>query len=317
MIPAPVGAIDAQSEQPEVDLTPQLFEQASVIQPEPQGDRGTFLTLDSPSRTDDPLTFSLAPGTTFEGQIIFGNDTGSEMDFLLFCLLDYIQTPCIKGQDEVVFRFKLESGQQEVMDVYLSGLGEGLHDLLVVVFYLPDVHLTDPQFRQDSRFLYTFHRVNVIVGDDHQKLEIEYHPFNEPDEFAARGINVLTLTQAKPQSPWDSPWHFADVSAGESIAFHLWWNNAQAFPTTFAVVAFMDYRQAPISGDLSVLYGELASHRRADIVGSAMAPRSPNLHEFVVLVIENPYTTLAQQALVDQPVPFFVYSSDRVLITVR
>jgi hypothetical protein len=316
IVPVPIGAIGTQPEQ-EVDLGSQPSEQAPVIQPESQEAGGTSLTLDSPLRTDDPLTFSLALGTPFEGQVIFGNDTGAELGFLLLCLLDYVQTPCIRGQGEAVFRFELKTGEREVMEVYLPELAEGLHDLLVVVFLMPDAHLTDPQFQENSRFLYHFHRVNVLVGDVHRKPEIKYRSFDEPDEFAARGINVLALTQAKPRDPWDAPWHFADLSPGESVTFHLWWNNTQASPATFAAVAFLGYQQVPISGDLPILYGELAGHRRADIVGNVTVPADPGPHEFVILVIENPYTVLSQSTLVDQPLPLFVYSTDRVLITVQ
>jgi hypothetical protein len=279
-----------------------------------QAPEGTMaLMVYSESRTADPLTFAVEAGKGFEGEFAFGNLSGSEMDFVLLCLVDYVQTPCASDEGETTQRFALKNREQERGRLALKPLAAGLHDLVLVVFFQPDNHSVDERFRQDSRFMYIFRRVNLLVGDSRQPPAVEYRAFDEPDTFAKQGMNVLALTQEKIAEPWASPWLRSTLSAGQATPFNVWVNNVQQTPARLAVVALLDYEQVALTDKGPVLYGELAGQSRADIAGS-VAPGKAGQQEFLVLLIENPYIDLAEQAQKREPLPFFVTSSGRVMV---
>ena len=115
---------------------------------------------------------------------------------------------------------------------------------------------------------------------------------------------------------WNSvatPWLSSTLSAGQASPFNVWVNNTQPTTARMAVVALLDYEQVALADKQPALYGELAGQSRADIAGS-VAPSQPGQHELLVLLIENPYIYLAEQARSRQPLPFFVTSSGRVLL---
>ncbi|MCW5854170.1 MAG: hypothetical protein KIT87_29145 [Anaerolineae bacterium] len=284
----------------------------------PEGvERVTTLKVTSAARGVDAVTFALAPGATFEGQVVFGNQTGLDMEFTLVCLVDYIQTPCVKGQSQTAIPYKLTNGTQQEFELTIPGLAEGLHDLIVVVFNVPNLHAVDSQFRGDSRFLFSFNRTNIIVGQHATPPTIRAQVNGTANEKAAQGLSGLSLTATHDEGADGAPWRQAQPEPGESVPFHLWWNNGQDTAATVAMVTLLDWQQTPMVNGAPVLYAALDPFTQVEVAGAVQAPPTPGQHEMVTLVFENPFTELSKLPSQDKPTPTFVYSTERVLFDVK
>jgi len=284
----------------------------------PEGvERVTTLKVTSAARGVDAVTFALAPGATFEGQVVFGNQTGLDMEFMLVCLVDYIQKPCVKGQSQTAIPYQLSNGAQQEFGLVIPGLTEGLHDLVIVVFNVPNLHAVDSEFRGDSRFLFSFNRTNIIVGQNATPPALRAQVHGTPNEKAAQGLSGLSLTATHDEGPDGAPWRQAQPKPGESVPVHLWWNNGQDTAATVAMVTLLDWQQTPMLNGAPVLYAGLDPFTQIEVAGAVQAPPTPGPREPVTLVFENPFTELSKLPSQDKPAPTFVYSTERVLFDVQ
>lgn len=286
----------------------------------PGGDwmqRGSFLGFTSPAKTANPETFAIASGAKLTGQISFGNGRGKELGYLMVCLIDYVQTPCGKGQTSPTDRFTLANGAIHKVDVEMTGLRDGLHDYIVVVFFVPDLHDTDDEYRSDSRFLFLFNRMNIIVGASMTPPSVQFQPIGEPNEGAKQGEGVIALTSKTDQGPDSDPLRVVRLSKGQSQPFHVWWNNPMDQPSRLALITFIDFKQTPLLGGKPVLFGEMAAHSQAILTGAVPAPTEPGPHELVTLIIENPFVSMAGQANSATPISLMVNSTERALVQLR
>lgn len=280
---------------------------------------GYLFYLDAPGRTKNPQVLAVPRDGSFEAVVLAGNYGIKDHDFAVVCILDYIQVPCHDGASEKAFRFHLASNAETRLGVSLP-LAPGTHDLVFLTFYDPDTHSTEQAFRQDTRFLYAFHRVQIIAGDATRPApEIAQQiagRFSEPADQQA-GAGFFTLSRDKFTDPSQAPWHEQEISAGAPLQFFAAYSNPEAVTRTVALMAFLDFDQAPWDAAHPTFFAQLDAGARADVPARLSAPAAPGEHELVVVAIDNPYLDLAAQAGAGQPRSFFANSTDRVLLHVR
>lgn len=306
-LPQPAGG---QSEPGEAPLAPEMS--LEEIRQEARQSGGFLFYMDSPFRAESYDTYRIPAGGEFSAEVLFGNYEPTESDFLLSCLVDYLQTPCAEGLPGQAYRFTLPSQTDYTFHIRLSDLAEGMHDLIFLIFEGPDEHTTTPEFRGESRDLFNFYRVNLCVGESTSPPSIAYTPFSEPDEFAPQGMYLYTISREVLLDPWQTPWYSENLNPGQEVGYYATLNNPEPFPTGFALVAFLNFEQVPVAPDHMVFYGQVESQKRASVETSLVAPIEPGSYELLVLMVDNPYIDLASQDLSPD-----INSSDRVLLTVR
>lgn len=210
------------------------------------------------------------------------------------------------------YPFALAPQTDHTFHMRLSDLAAGMHDLVFLIFERPDEHTTNPEFREESRDLFDFYRVNLYVGGSASPPSITYTPFSEPDEFAPQGMYLYTISREVLLDPWQTPWHYEILNPGQEVRYYATLNNPERFPTQFALVAFLNFEQVPFTPDHMVFYGQVESQKRASVETSLIPPPSPGPYELLVLMVDNPYIDLTRQDLSSD-----INSSDRVLLTVR
>ena len=258
--------------------------------------------------------YHLTTEEQFQAQVTAGNFQKHPVTGRLTCLVDYIQVPCNDGGATT---FQLDTGKEAKFSVELPNLSVGLHDLILLTFFNPDEHSTETRFRQNSRFMYHFYRTTIYVGEKANQPSVRYTQFVEDDPLAQKGINIFTASKSRLEDPWQTPWHVEDALTGQHISYFVRWNNTQPTINTFALIAFLNFEQVPLQSADPVLYGRFEPHKQANIAAQFQVPKEPGQAEFLVLLVENPYLALDQQAEKETPQPFFVFSSDRVLVNVQ
>ena len=98
-----------------------------------------------------------------------------------------------------------------IVTAFTSGLRQSLHDLFLLFFYLPDLHREDPQYRNDSRFLYHDHRMHLLCGSDSGPPALPYHTEGVTMSDERSEMRLFSLTDS---SDPRRPWFLADGSAG-------------------------------------------------------------------------------------------------------
>lgn len=303
--PAPTLTLSANAEQELVNIR--------AAAREAQG--GFLFYLDSPARTDNPQVLKVSENQSFQGVVLAGNYGVKEHDFALLCIVDYSEVPCRREADGG-FQFHLASGEETRLGVNLA-LDPGTHDLVFLTFYDPNNHSTEQSLRQDSRFLFSFYRVQIQVGEQTTRPQppIAYK-FSAKSEFQP-GAGLFTISRDKFTDPSQPAWHRQEINPGAPLNFFAVYTNPEQVTRTVALMAFLDFKQVPWDSSRTTYFAELAASARADVEAQVSAPTTVGDHELVVVAVDNPFLDLAGEVNADQPRSFFANSSDRVLIAVH
>lgn len=298
-------------------LSANAEQELDVIRSAARDAQGGFLFyLDAPGRTNNPQVLEVADKKAFEAVAVAGNYGVKDHEFALVCLVDYTQSPCQPGSGEKTLRFHLDASQETRLGVNLA-LDAGTHDVVFLTFYDPGDHSTEQAFRQDSRFLFSFHRVQVIVGGVKTRPS---PPVAQSFSTAAgmqAGAGIFTISRDKFTDPLQAPWHSETSAAGAPLNFFAVYSNPEEVTRTVALMAFLDFEQVPWDATQTTFFAELNGGARADVPAQIAVPNVPGEHELVVVAVDNPFLDLAGQVEGSEPRSFFADSSDRVLITVR
>jgi len=298
--PGPVGTIDLETVRQEVR----------------EAGGGFWSVLQAPGAAG-AQTYEVDAREDFMGAFTIGNYEEEALSLVFSCIVDFAQTPCVEDQTERIHRLELAAQEDATLQLRLSDLSEGLHDVIFAMFLFPDEHSTDPMFRLDSRFMYDYRRITVHVGASRTSPSLALVAFDEPDEMAGQGMHFYTLSRHGGDR-WEESWQLEEeASPGESLEYYITRNNPEERAITYAFLAFLDYEQVPISGDHMVLYAQVGSQRRAMPRGEVIAPSELGEHEFFVLVADNPYVDQLEQYTSSDPLWANSYTSDRVLIRVQ
>lgn len=205
---------------------------------------------------------------------------------VITCLLDFAQIPC-QPQQDLAQHMSLSPEQLTRLPIQISGLSQGLHDLVVVLwqdFEFDKVSANDP-----ARAMYTQRvaRASIAVNGDTTTPAVEWGSARWP--YHAFGLEGLAISQAR--HPWDSyggfkPETHLRVRAGELIEFYLHLFNRQSVRVEYALAAFVDYKQIPITyegSEFAPLYFSTKSSAWYPLLVNIRAPYQPGNYEFVIL----------------------------------
>jgi hypothetical protein len=278
---------------------------------------GFLFYLDAPGRTSNPQVLQVSRDQPFEGVVLAGNYGVKEHEFALLCIVDYVQTPCHSDAQEPGFRFRLGS-QVETRQQVSIPLDPGAHDLLFLTFYDPSNHSSEQVFRQESRFLFSFYRVQIMVGGNAAPPSPNIAQKFSTQANLQSGAAFFTIRRDKFVDPSQTPWHQEQVAPDAPLDFITSYSNPEQVTRTVALMAFMDFEQVPWDSTHTTFFAELDAGARADIQALVSAPTITGDHELMVVAVDNPFLDLAAQVdAAPPPRSFFANSSDRVLINVR
>jgi hypothetical protein len=276
---------------------------------------GFWTLLQGPGAAGDQ-TYQVAAGEDFQAAFTIGNYEESPAELAFTCIVDFVQRPCLEGNAESLRWLQLGAYEDATLELHLSGLSEGLHDIILAMFFYPSEHSSDESFRCDSRFMYNYDRISLYVGESHRTPSMSLIPFAEPDDVAGMGMHAYSVSRRGGEE-WEEAWHLEETGAGEVLEYYATRNNPEAIPITYAFLGFLDFTQVPMDAEHMVVYGEVESGKRATIRGELAAPSEPGDHEFLVLVADNPYLDQSELPTSTYPLSADTYSSDRVLIRVN
>lgn len=275
---------------------------------------GYLFYLDTPARTQNQV-LQVAPDQPVGGVIVAGNYGVLEHDFTILCIVDYAQVPCERAGQEKAFRFHLAPRTETRLGLELA-LKPGVHDVLFLTFYDPANHSTEQSFRQESRFLFSFYRVQVVVGAGTARALLPIaQNFSTKAEFQP-GAGLFTISRAKFSDPSQAPWHEETIQAGAPLDFFAAYSNPETVKNTVALMAFLDFDQVPWDSERLTYAAAVEAGARADVPAKISAPNAIGEHELVVVAVDNPFLNLAGQVNAATPRSFFANSSDRVLLKV-
>jgi len=126
---------------------------------------GGFWTLVQAPGAAGDQTYQVAAGEDLEGAFTIGNYEDSPVELVLTWLVDFAQSPCLEGDAESASWLQLGAYEDATLQLHLSGSSEGLHDIIVAMFFYPSEHSSDESFRCDSRFMYNYDRISLHVGE--------------------------------------------------------------------------------------------------------------------------------------------------------
>jgi hypothetical protein len=276
---------------------------------------GGFWTLLQASGAAGEQTYQVAAGEDFEAAFTIGNYEDSPVEMAFTCIVDFAQSPCAEGDTESVRWLELGSYEDVTLEIQLPGLSEGLHDIILAMFFYPREHSSDELFRCDSRFMYNYDRITLCVGDSRATPNVDAIPFAEPDEMSGMGMHIYSVSKRGGEE-WEEGWHLEEAAPGQTLEYYVTRNNPEAMAITYAFLGFLDFTQVPMSDEGMALYGEVESGKRASIRAELAAPSEPGDHEFLVLVADNPYLDQSELPTATYLLSADTYSSDRVLIRV-
>ncbi len=305
LTPAPTVTLSANAEQELVNIR--------AAARDAQG--GFLFYLDSPARTSNPQVLAIPEHQTLKGVALAGNYGVKEHDFSLLCIVDYAEVPC-QPEASGGFQFHLASGEETRLALNLA-LDRGTHDLLFLTFYDPTNHSTEQSFRQDSRFLFSFYRVQVQVGGVTPRPQPSIvQRFSTKSDFQP-GAGVFTISRDKFTDPSQAAWHRQEITVGAPLNFFAAYSNPEQVTRTVALMAFLDFKHVPWDSSRTTYFAELDAGARADIEAHLSTPTAVGDHELVVVAVDNPFLDLAGEVNAAEPRSFFANSSDRVLIAVH
>lgn len=277
---------------------------------------GFLFYLDAPGRTGNPQVFDVPGGQPFEAIIVAGNYGVKEHDFALLCIVDYAQKPCGRDASETKYQFHLAPGVETRLKVSVP-LEPGTHDMLFITFYDPTNHSSEQNFRQESRFMFSFYRTQIVAGEGDKRLTADVAQRFSTKSDLEPGSGFFTIRRDAYTGPSQAPWHAQESAKNTSLEFIAAYSNPDPGKRTVALMAFVDFDQVPWDGSHSTYFAELDAGARADVPAQLAGFQTEGEHELVVVSVDNPFLDLAGEVGSEEPRSFFADSSDRVLVTVR
>jgi len=255
---------------------------------------------DAPIHTPEhSLHFSqtCAENESVNGYLFISNQMTENNSYLIFCLMDYNQTPFSCDSDErgILHRVVLRPYEERFVQYSLDPPGKGIHDFEIFALLKTDQHSLDTSFRQSTDFSYLgSKRLNLFVENETFPV-VRYTNFSslsarlcDPDYPINDGI-LLTEEPCSTKG-----WFTEGAEAGDVL--HYWINLAAdtRYPVSFAVITLVDYVQVPLqAGTLEkVWFGNLSVGEKISVPGSIVVPSEEGVHELMMVYIPVPYQRL-------------------------
>ena len=188
--------------------------------------------------------------------VLAGNYGIRDHDFALLCLVDYVQTPCRRDAPETGFQFHLAPNEETRLEVSLAS-DPGTHDVLFLTFYDPTNHSPEQVFRQESRFLFSFHRVQIVVGESATRPSAPIAQSFSAKSNLQPGAGFFTLSREKFTDPSQAPWHSQAVAIGAPLEFLAAYSNPEQVKRTVGLMAFVDFEQVAWDASHKTFFAEV------------------------------------------------------------
>lgn len=244
-------------------------------------------------------TYQVPERASFRGFVYLLNQGPTE-EYLLSCLVDYRQVSCsFDEQQQLLYRMSLGNSEERTLPFETPALSAGLHDLAVLAFARPDAHDLSPGYRLSTDLAYLFApRAVLLVGDEPWQAPTTEHVVTgtQPDTTISP-LEGLVVNRDE-QDLEIRAWMTQTAKSGEAIEYFIHLGNDTGPSQAFAVTAFLDYEQVPLNGaEQWVAYVSLPTGTRATLPGRFVAPQETGVHEFVVVMVYDPYQMLEEPPL--------------------
>jgi hypothetical protein len=244
-------------------------------------------------------TYQVNENHRFSGYFYLSNEQPAE-EFLLTCLLDYRQVPCIyEGEEKMLHPFALGDFEEISIPFETPPLTEGFHDFMLLAFHKPNEHDLSDEYRLRTDISYlTGQRLVLLAGDEPwQKPSIEHAFTDEEPELDVEHLYGILLNQQKEPEVWQA-WMRHQVEPGKIIEFYAHLGNKGERDHVFAFMAFMDFIQVPLAGESDwVTFADMPANAQLAVPGRVVAPDEPGVHEFLVVYTADPYQMLEEPPL--------------------
>jgi hypothetical protein len=280
-----------------------LFVLAITLSPPLQSQEGGFSSFLDGSGLHDPEKLYRLDGNSSVGDLVLHNYESKPLPISLVFLIDYRQTEFIVDKKKKTsLDITLPSGIDQHFDLELPNCSPGIHDALILIFFLPGLYPDNPEFLEDSRDFYHTHRFRLDCGGDTTKPSYDLEATGEHDQEAEKGIQMLALTSSTDP---DEAWYTTGKNQKD---FYVHINNVDKTQLDVALLSFLDFDQQPFDEERLTSYVRLNPLSKTVIKGSIPDYSLDTPHQFLVIMAENPYMKLSSRK------PMEIYSSQRVLL---
>ena len=222
---------------------------------------------------------------TFEKYLLIANAINKSREYLVFVLVDYIQTPFyVNNSLNITHSIVLKPMEYKFLKIKITNISEGYHDVFIGVFLDPYNHNLSDRYRLSTDFsMMGGIRIQVISGRPIYTLPIFRDPPITCETKGALDGILLTKTPCK-YLAW------LRENASDNIKYYINIGEQDKNIQTFALVAMLDYKQVPIRNDTIVYFGY--TFRNQDIAIPAnleIKNKTQEIHEFIVLYFTDPF----------------------------
>jgi hypothetical protein len=238
----------------------------------------------------------------YSGEFLLSNQQPA-MDFLLTCMLDYRQVPCIwDGEDTELYAVSLDGGETIRIPMITPPLSDDFHDFIVIAFGNPfSEDLTDDyRIRTDLNYLY---RSRLLFVPEAFEEGMPYvAAVAEEDWIRGEAENLYlegVIQNQEPNADELRAWTVVEAEAGEWIDYNLQiGSHPDGVGSRLAIMAFLDYRQITFDGeDQWVIYADLEAGTAATVPVRLQAPLESGIHELLIVHTYDPFAMLEVPAL--------------------
>ena len=233
----------------------------------------------------------LNPGSNFSGWLRITNAMYDSNQYMVFALVDYKQQRFFfNNQTDKLHLVNLSKFEDNLYYFQINNISEGFHDVAIILVLTPYEH----SLNEDYRFSTDMgrmgdRRLNLFVGDvnDTNDTRIGYVEC----DVSCQSSYVLNglLVNKEPCSP--KAWLSDDVVAGDELDYFVNVGNDDEPLRTFALMAFLDYKQIPfnLNSDELTIFGKLRHGEKISYHANLTLPDEEGVHELMIVWILDPY----------------------------
>jgi hypothetical protein len=234
------------------------------------------------------------PGTSFEGVFSLSHQLPAT-EYLLTCILNYIQVPCEwNGEEQLLYPIAMQGGGQVQIPFTTPELSDAYHDFAILA--LSNVFSEDlsDAYRIGTDLNYLYRSRIVLMSDSADAFDLPmdwYRGGEQTSEVSFEG----TFVDLEPRPNRLEAWRVERAAPGETIDYFIHVGNGSADTPhqTYAVMAFLDYVQVPIDGaDQWVAFASMPPGTQTTIPARITVPTIPGIHELMIVHAYNPFSML-------------------------
>lgn len=252
------------------------------------------------------FTFQLQEGEPFRPSIQILNEMPEANTFELYFLLDYKQTAVNYGGKQLKkIRMETAPNGSGQLDVELTGLPSGRHELLLVAVRNPDKPLMTDQLVSPMETYY-YRRATLLIGSD--KVTVPAFQDAAVGQLEGSKVRNVFLTRQKPTSVNDSLKRFKH-EPGSSYYLHFF---TRPEVEKYAVTALVNNEQAE-----QPVHFIRKTELKDGLISLPFAFEPPSGRPFsdlTLIVVENPFERIDDESGTYTKIPWMVYFNNKITV---